>query len=114
VSTGISGSLDLGQFGRPMKYGVRFEGYVKVEADGFYRFAIESDDGSVLRIDDEVVVDNDGNHGPQSVTGHIPLRRGLHKISLRYYQSEGGAALSVGWAAEDDELQPLAGAALFH
>jgi len=114
VSTGISSSLDLGQFGRPMKYGVRFEGYVKVEADGFYRFAIESDDGSVLRIDDEVVVDNDGNHGPQSVTGHIPLRRGLHKISLRYYQSEGGAALSVGWAAEDDELQPLAGATLFH
>ena len=48
------------------------------------------------------------------VTGHVPLRRGLHKISLRYYQSEGGAALSVGWAAEDDELQPLAGAALFH
>ena len=114
VSTGISGSLDPEQFGRTMKYGVRFEGYVKVEADGFYRFAIESDDGSVLRIDDEVVVDNDGNHGPQSVTGHIPLRRGLHKISLRYYQSEGGAALSVGWAAEDDELQPLAGAALFH
>ena len=97
-----------------MKYGVRFEGYVKVEADDFYRFAIESDDGAVLTIDDEVVIDNDGNHAPQLVTGHIPLRRGFHRISLRYYQSEGGAALSVDWAAAGGELQPLAGPALFH
>jgi hexosaminidase len=114
VSTGNSSSLELEQFGRTMKYGVRFEGYVKVEADGFYRFDIESDDGAVLRIDDEVVVDNDGNHGPQVVTGHIPLRRGFHNFSLLYYQSEGGATLSVGWAAGDGELQPLAGPALFH
>ena len=62
-----------------MNYGVRFEGYINVEADGFYRFAMESDDGSVLRIDDEVVIDNDGDHGPRLVAGHIPLRRGLHK-----------------------------------
>ena len=109
VSTGSSSSLDLEQFGRTMNYGVRFEGYVNVEADSFYRFAIESDDGSVLRIDDEVVIDNDGDHGPRLVTGHVPLRRGLHKISLRYFQSEGGATLSVGWAAADGELQPLAG-----
>jgi hexosaminidase len=97
-----------------LNYGVRFEGYVNVEADSFYRFAIESDDGSVLRIDDEVVVDNDGDHGPRLVTGHVPLRRGLHKISLRYFQAEGGGTLSVGWAAADGELQPLAGPALVH
>jgi len=93
---------------------VRFEGYVNVEADGFYRFAMESDDGSVLRIDGEAVIDNDGDHGPQLVTGHIPLRRGLHSISLQYFQSEGGATLSVGWAAANGELQPLAGPVLLH
>jgi hexosaminidase len=107
-------SLDLEQFGRTLNYGVRFEGYLNVEADNFYRFAIESDDGSVLTIDDEVVVDNDGDHGPRLVTGHVPLRRGLHKISLRYFQSEGGETLSVGWAAADGELQSLAGPALVH
>src|SRR5262245_23242632 len=114
AATGIASSLDLGQFGRAMKYGLRFEGYLEVEADSFYRFAVESDDGAVLTIDDEVVVDNDGNHGPQVVTGHVPLRRGLHKFSLRYYQSEGGAVLGVAWADEDGELQPLAGPSLFH
>jgi len=114
VSTGSSSSLDLAQFGRTTNYGVRFEGYINVEADAFYRFAMESDDGSVLRIDGEVVIDNDGDHGPQLVTGHIPLRRGLHSLSLQYFQSEGGATLSVGWAAANGELQPLAGPVLFH
>jgi hexosaminidase len=114
LSTGNSSSLGLEQFGRKMKYGVRFEGYVNVEADSFYGFAIESDDGSVLKIDDEVVIDNDGNHGPRLVTGHIPLRRGFHRISLKYYQSEGGAAFRVDWAAAGGELKPLEGPALFH
>ena len=48
------------------------------------------------------------------VAGHVPLRRGLHKFRLRYFQSEGGETLSVGWAAADGELQPLAGPALVH
>ncbi|HZF14683.1 MAG TPA: family 20 glycosylhydrolase [Steroidobacteraceae bacterium] len=114
VASGTTSALDLEQFGRTSKFGVRFDGYVKVETDSFYRFAVESDDGSVLSIDDEVVIENDGNHAPQLVTGHIPLRQGFHKISLWYYQSEGGAAFRVDWAAAGGELQPLAGPALFH
>jgi len=75
---------------------------------------VESDDGSVLEIDDEVVVDNDGNHPSRIVTGHIPLRHGLHKFKLEYFQAEGGATLHASWAAAEGELQPLTGAFLFH
>ncbi len=71
-------------------------------------------DGSVLEIDDEVVVDNDGNHESRVVTGHIPLRQGVHKFKLRYFQSEGGAMLRVSWAVSGSELQPLVGFALYH
>ena len=114
VSAGNTDTLDFAQFGRKTNYGVRFDGYVNVEADGFYRFAVESDDGSLLTIDDEVVVDNDGDHGPRLVIGHVPLRRGFHKFSLRFFQAAGGQVFSVGWAAGNDELQPLAGPALVH
>jgi hexosaminidase len=72
------------------------------------------DDGSVLQIDDEVVVDNDGNHASRIVTGHIPLRHGLHRFRLGYFQAEGGATLRVSWAASEGELQLLSGNALFH
>ena len=114
ASSGVTDSLELQQFNRQLNYGVRFKGTLSVPADSYYGFAVESDDGSVLEIDDEVVVDNDGNHPIRLVTGHIPLRRGLHRFQLRYFQAEGGATLRVSWAAGGGELQPLTGPVLFH
>ena len=114
AAAGIANSFDLQQFGRAVNYGIRLAGYLKVEADGYYQFAVESDDGSLLQIDDEVVVDNDGNHASRRVTGHIPLRQGFHKIKLLYFQSEGDVALRVSWGASGGELQPLPGSALHH
>jgi hexosaminidase len=114
ASRGVTDSLDLQQFKRSSHYGISFDGFLNVPADGYYRFAVESDDGSVLQIDDELVVDNDGSHASRMVTGHIPLRHGLHRFTLGYFQAEGGATLRVSWAASDGELQPLTGAFLFH
>ena len=111
---GITSSFDLQQFSRVFDYGISFDGYLTVQSDDFYQFAVESDDGSVLEIDDEVVVDNDGIHGSRVVTGHIPLRQGVHKFKLRYFQSQGGATLRVSWAGSGGELQPLVGFALYH
>jgi hexosaminidase len=114
ATTGITNSFDLQQFGRRVNYGVTFDGYLKVPADGFYKFAVESDDGTVLRIDDEEVVNNDGNHPSQVVTGYVPLRQGFHKVRLRYFQGEGGASLQFGWALSGQELKPLDGSSLYH
>jgi len=114
AATGKSSSFDLQQFDRQINYGVIFDGYLRVQSDGFYQFAVESDDGSVLQIDEAVVVDNDGNHGSRIVTGHIPLRKGFHKMKLKYYQSEGGASLRISWAASGGELKPVDGSALYH
>ncbi len=112
--TGTTNSFDLRQFGRQTNYGVTFDGYLKVPADAFYEFAVESDDGVVLQIDGEEVVNNDGNHASQVVTGHIPLRQGPHKVQLKYFQGEGGASLRVEWALPGQELKPLDGSALYH
>ncbi len=114
VTTGITNSFDLQQFGRQVNYGVTFDGYLRVPADGFYKFAVESDDGTVLWIDGEEVVNNDGNHPSQVVTGHVPLRQGFHKMRLKYFQGEGGASLRVGWALSGQELKLLDGSALYH
>jgi len=111
---GITSSFDLQQFSRLLDYGISFDGYLSVQSDDFYQFAVDSDDGAVLEIDDEVVVDNDGIHGSRVVTGHIPLRQGVHKFKLRYFQSQGGEMLRVSWAGSEGAVQPLAGFALYH
>jgi len=114
VASGTTESLDLQQFGRSLNFAVQFDGFLKIDSDEFYQFVVDSDDGAVLEIDDEVVVDNDGNHAPRTIAGHIPLRRGMHKLRLRYFQSEGGASLGVSWAKPGGPLEPLEGSALYH
>jgi hexosaminidase len=114
ASTGITDSLDLQQFKRTTNYAVRFEGFLKVATDDFYQFVVESDDGAVLEIDDEVVVDVDGNHAPRMIAGHIPLKRGLHKFRLRYFQAAGGSTLSIGTAGAGGSTQPIEGSTLYH
>lgn len=114
ATTGIANSFDLQQFGRQSNYGVTFDGYLKVPADGFYNFAEESDDGSVLWIDGEEVVNNDGNHASQVATGYVPLRQGFHKLVLKYFQGEGGAALGLSWALSGQVLKTLDANALYH
>jgi hexosaminidase len=112
--TGSTSSFDLQQFGLEKEYGLKWNGYLRVPADGFYEFAVESDDGAILQIDDEVVVDNDGNHSPQLLSGRIPLRQGLHRFQLRYFQATGSASLKVLWGVMGTELKPIDGAAFYH
>ena len=114
VSAGNSDSLDVQRFGRTANFAVQFDGFLKVAADDFYQFVVNSDDGAVLEIDDEVVVDNDGNHAPRVIAGHIPLRRGFHKFRLRYFQSEGGAQFDVSMSGASGPLQPIEGSAFYH
>lgn len=39
---------------------MQFDGYFKADEDGVYKFSLSRDDGSVLTIDDAIVIDNDG------------------------------------------------------
>ena len=60
-----------------------------------YTFELTSDDGSQLLIDNIMVVNNDGIHGAQSVTGNIVLSPGPHNVELRYFQGPGVASFTI-------------------
>jgi hexosaminidase len=113
-ATGRAESVDLAQFGRGSDYGVIFRGYIHVPADGYYHFGSESDDGSMLYVNGEEVVANDGEHGRYLVSGHIPLAKGFHRIEVKYFQIDGDAALRVLWAASGRQLRAIEPSALFH
>ena len=63
--------------------GLIFNGYIDIPADGIYTFALLSDDGSYLKIDDTMVADNDGEHSPREIIGQ-------HAIYARYFDHNGG------------------------
>ena len=70
--------------------GLLLEGYIHIPEDGIYTFSLLSDDGSILELDGQTVVDNDGPHGPKAKQGQKALRKGLHRINVSYYDFNGG------------------------
>ncbi len=74
-----------------------FVGYLDVPEDGVYTLSLESDDGSILWIGDEEVVNNDGLHGMQTQSGAIGLEAGAHELRVGFFEAGGGAGLIFRW-----------------
>ncbi len=66
-------------------FGVIYSGYIRIDVDGLYQFSTKSDDGSVLTIDDQPVVNNDGKHPLAEQGGAVALQKGYHKFTLKYF-----------------------------
>jgi alpha-L-fucosidase len=86
---------------------LRFTGFVEVNRDDVYVFELESDDGSRLAIDGEVVVDNDGLHVAQAKRGRIALAAGAHPIEVVWFNRTGGAALALRSAPLGADLETV-------
>jgi Ca2+-binding RTX toxin-like protein/acid phosphatase family membrane protein YuiD len=81
-------------------HALQYTGFFYVDYGGeFYTFNLTSDDGSELLIDDELVIDNDGLHGSQTVSEAIKLSEGYHKFELNYFDAGGAAILDVSATA---------------
>lgn len=76
-------------------FGVIYTGFMRIDADGVYMFSTRSDDGSVLTIDDQPIVDNDGKHPLQEQGGAVALQKGYHKFTLKYFDTGSVCALRV-------------------
>lgn len=77
------------------KFGLKYNGYIKIPSDGIYTFFTNSDDGSGLYINDEMVVDNDGTHGMEIKKGEVALRAGFHKLGVSFFENTGGEGFNV-------------------
>ena len=69
-------------------FAIRFRGKLAIETPGTYTFALNSDDGSKLYINQNLVVDNDGIHTPRYVRGSLKLAAGRHHIEIHYFQGQ--------------------------
>lgn len=93
-------------------FALRFEGRFEVKADNTYAFKVVSDDGAILYIDGEKVVDNDGIHGVQPGDGTKVLKAGAHTLRLDYFQGARGPvalSVSIGEGAKPEMTRPLVG-----
>ncbi len=95
------------------KFGLVLEGVLKIPATALYTFYLNSNDGSKLLIDGEIVVNNDGLHGALEKQGDIQLSEGMHKMRIDYFQAGGGFHLEASMADPVREKEPIVPAMLF-
>ena len=91
-------TVDLSMQPRDENFGVRITGFIDVPETGVWRFALDSDDGSTLRLHDDLVIDNDGYHSALEKRGEIALSKGLHPIRIDFFEATGQDDLILKWA----------------
>lgn len=77
-------------------------GYLNIEAEDNYVLRLVSDDGSKMWLDNKLIINNDGMHGPRAKDAEMVLKKGRHAVEIIYYQGAGGLAFSLQWAKHKD------------
>ena len=88
-------------------FAVRWTGAINITTAGDVTFYTESDDGSRLYIDGQLVVDNDYTHGPQEQSGTIDLSAGWHSLKLDMFENNGGATVILRYNPVDGDKQVI-------
>ena len=74
---------------------VKFTTEMVIEKEDTYVFFTRSDDGSILKINNEIIVNNDGDHGVVEKSGKIRLKPGIYPLEVTWFNGGGSGWLDV-------------------
>lgn len=95
-------------------FALHFAGEIEIPTTGDYVFYIGSDDGSMLSIDDQVVIDNGGPHSFSFKQHRMHLDAGWHPIKVRYWEITIDNDLRLDWKGPDFAREEVPAARLAH
>jgi hypothetical protein len=83
-------------------FNFRFDGYLLITTAGTYQFRMSSDDGSRMRLDNTVIIENNGEHTFKTVTSSLrTLAKGPRRINVDYFDYTGEDSLLVEYKGPD-------------
>jgi hypothetical protein len=74
---------------------VRFKTNISIDKEDTYGFFTRSDDGSILKINNKMIVNNDGDHGVEEKSGKINLKPGVYPLEVVWFNGGGSGWLDV-------------------
>ncbi len=108
VKQGTTDSLVIEKLpGRDDQVAYIFTGTLKVPQTGDYLFQLQSDDGSQLFIDGNMLIDDDGQHSMEARRGVINLTQGDHDLKITFFNNTWRSAMRVLYEGPEMRLQPL-------
>lgn len=92
-----------------------FKGELKVDQEGYYSFIIGHDDGVILEIDDNVIIDaNYPTPFRYDYSNNIYLEKGYHRIRLMFSEITREAALNLFWKKPNGTVEYIPKNNLYH
>jgi hexosaminidase len=96
------------------EYGIVFTGFINVNENASFEFSLNSDDGSRLYIDNQLIIDNDDKHARYERSSDVALKAGLHKIKVLYFDDGPGSTLQVSVKGTDGKKIEIPSVMLFN
>jgi hexosaminidase len=84
-------------------FGLKYIGYLNIPADGIYSFFLICDDGGILNIGGQEVVNSDGWHAPVERSGQVALKKGLQPFLLSFVEGGGGFTLDLKYSVNGSQ-----------
>ncbi|KAB7725499.1 sulfatase-like hydrolase/transferase [Rudanella paleaurantiibacter] len=110
IKSGVSEGLNVGILTPDKGMVIEFQGLLAVPEDGEYTFALQTDQGAVMRLHEATILDA----GRQIRSGHslsatVRLAKGMHPVSLVYASGLTKVpTLTVRWSGPGFGAKPLA------
>jgi hexosaminidase len=110
----ISKAIEIPVVKTADSFATRHKGYFYASETGIYAFALRSDDGSVLKLGDRMLIDNDGLHPAVEKTAQIALEKGYHPFELLFLEGGGGYTLQLQYKTPSGSLKDAEASVFFH
>jgi len=116
--TGSTRSTALTQFAQRFDlknpFAVTFNGYFRVPEDGVYEFQVDSTWDTTVVLGSEKIIDDAGTKDRKVRSVIVPLKAGLHKMSLRYNHRGGDSSFRFRWGIKGRGLTQAWGGEFVH
>jgi hexosaminidase len=115
---GESRSIQLNQFEKATDlkkpFVATFDGYLNIPADGIYEFQVDATWDTTIVLDGQKLIDDAGTKDRKVRSAIIPLKAGLHQLSMRYNHRGGDAAFRFLYGLKGQGLGRLYGGEFVH
>lgn len=97
IKEGILKNISIKGALKENHFAYEFRTLIRIPQKGIYQFYTFSDDGSVIYINDKLVVNNDGGHSSREAVGKVALDKGFHEMRVLYFEDYMGQELKIGY-----------------
>lgn len=94
-------------------FGLVFKGLLKIDQSGLYRFTLNCDDGAILWLDGEKLLDLDRDGGGRMETW-VKLDNGYHRLEVQYWDNFMEESVAVGLKGPGISVENLPAEILYH